>query len=287
MEGPDVRRARGGIEGGHGRGGYGVGGGGNPPPPPGPFRIPPVTTTEPSPQRDARFLTTRWSVVARASGRGEGARRGLEELCGTYWFPLYAYLRRRGNDHAGAEDLVQAFFLRLLERRDLVGLEPARGRFRSWILTCLRNFEAGEVERGRALKRGGGELPLSIDWSSGPERYAAEPATERSPEREFERAWALALIDRALESVGADYERRGRGALFEALRDELAPGGRGRPRQELAAELGLREGALKVALHRLRQRFGEALRSEVAETVAEESEVDRELAELMEVLARD
>ncbi len=182
---------------------------------------------------------------------------------------------------------MQAFFLRLLERRDLVGLEPARGRFRSWILTCLRNFEAGEVERGRALKRGGGELPLSIDWSSGPERYAAEPATERSPEREFERAWALALIDRALESVGADYERRGRGALFEALRDELAPGGRGRPRQELAAELGLREGALKVALHRLRQRFGEALRSEVAETVAEESEVDRELAELMEVLARD
>lgn len=246
-----------------------------------------MTTAEPSPQRDARFLTTRWSVVARASGRGEGARRGLEELCGTYWFPLYAYLRRRGNDHAQAEDLVQAFFLRLLERRDLVGLEPAKGRFRSWILTCLRNFEASEVERGRALKRGGGELPLSIDWSSGPQRYATEPATERSPEREFERAWALALIERALESVRVDYEGRGRGALFEALRDELAPGGRGRPRQELAAELGLREGALKVALHRLRQRFGEALRREVAETVEEESEVDRELAELMEILARD
>jgi RNA polymerase sigma-70 factor (ECF subfamily) len=221
----------------------------------------------------------------RAAGRGDLARKSLEELCSSYWFPLYAFLRRRGSAHPEAEDRVQGFFLHILQRRDLAAVSREKGRFRAWILTALRNFEASQVERSRAQKRGGGALQLSIDWESGFSRFAREPVTERSPEREFERAWALQLIEQALLRVAADYTRRGRRELFEALRDELAPGATSRPRAELAAELDLREGALKVAVHRLRQRFGEALRREVAQTVADEDEVDRELADLMAVLA--
>lgn len=245
-----------------------------------------------TPAHSARFLTTRWSVVTRAAGEGEIARRSLEELCAAYWFPLYAFLRRRGSDHPEAEDRVQAFFLHILERRDLATVSRDKGRFRAWILIALRNFDADQHERARALKRGGGATTLSIDWRGASKRYdaariAPEPASERSPEREFERAWALELIEQALARVAADYARRDRRALFDTLRGELAPGGGARPRAELAAELGLREGALKVALHRLRQRFGEALRSEVAETVAGEAEVDRELADLLSALTGD
>lgn len=241
-----------------------------------------TSTGELGPAGDPRFLTTRWSLVRSAAEGGEAARRSLEELCHAYWYPLYAYLRRRGERRASSEDLVQAFFALLLERGDLAAVDPARGRFRAWLLTALKHFAANERERERAEKRGGGRRLLSIDWDAAEARWAAEPATLRTPEREFDRAWALATLERAAERLREEYERRGKADLFEALRPELTSGSG--DREALAARLGLTAGALKVAVHRLRQRFGEALRAEIGETLESAEEVDAELAELLEAL---
>lgn len=234
---------------------------------------------------DARFLTTRWSIVTSAGRGDEQARSSLEELCARYWYPLYAFLRRRGTARSRAEDLVQGFFTLLLERGDLAAVDRNKGRFRSWLLTSLRHYEQNQDERERADKRGGGRAVLSFDWEDAEDRYHREPVATDDPEREFERAWARRLLERAFERLRADYEARGKLALFEQLKDELTPGADPTPRAELAARVGLREGALKVALHRMRSRYGDALRAEVRDTVADESEVDGELGELFAALA--
>jgi DNA-directed RNA polymerase specialized sigma24 family protein len=233
---------------------------------------------------DPRFLTTRWSLIRSASGDDEAARRSLEELCQAYWYPLYAFLRRRGIEPPDAEDQVQAFFVLLLERRDFAAADPGRGRFRSWLRTALKNFVVNEVEKAATLKRGGGRRLLSIDRDAAEERFSAEPATDRTPEREFDRAWALSTLERATERLRREYQERGKSDLFEALRPELvAERGEG-DREALATSLGLRPGALKVAIHRLRQRFGEALRTEIGETVESAEETDAELEELRRAL---
>jgi DNA-directed RNA polymerase specialized sigma24 family protein len=245
-----------------------------------------MTDDGPNQGGDPRFFTTRWSLIRSATGRGDEARRCLEELCRAYWFPLYAFLRRRGTAPPDAEDLVQAFFVLLLERGDLAAVDPERGRFRSWLRTALKHFVASERERAATLKRGGGRRLLSIDRDAAEERYLVEPATDRTPEGEFDHAWALATLERAGERLHAEYRERGAGDLFEALRPHLvAERGEG-DRDVLAASLGLRPGALKVAIHRLRQRFGEALRGEIAETVESAEEVDAELEDLMQALGR-
>lgn len=230
------------------------------------------------------FLTTRWSLVRAARGEGEQARRSLGELCEAYWYPLYAFLRRRGVDHDEAQDAVQGFFAAVIERGDLAALDPDLGRFRGWLLRGIEHYLANQRAADRAQKRGGGRVRLAVDWEDGRARFGAEPAAGRTPEQEFERAWALATLERARIRLAADYAARGKAELFEALAPELDPSGPGRDRVELAARLGLREGALKVAIHRLRQRYGEALRAEVAETLEVGGDVDAELADLTRAL---
>ena len=230
------------------------------------------------------FLTTRWSLVRAARGEGEAARRSLGELCEAYWYPLYAFLRRRGVAHEEAQDCVQGFFAAVMERDDLAALDPDLGRFRGWLLRGIGHYLANQRAADRALKRGGGRVRLEVDWEDGRARFGAEPGTGRTPEEEFERAWALATLERARARLGAEYAGRDKQALFEALEPELDLGGPGQDRGELADRLGLREGALKVAIHRLRQRFGEALRAEISETLEEGGDVDAELAELQRAL---
>jgi DNA-directed RNA polymerase specialized sigma24 family protein len=232
----------------------------------------------------ARFATTRWSVVLaagrRASPEAEGA---LAALCGSYWYPLYAHARRRGLHAEDARDRTQAFFARLLETDGLAVADPGRGRFRSFLLAAFGHFLANEWDRERAARRGGGRPALSLDVAAGESRYRLEPADEATPERIFDRQWALTVLDRALERLRDEYHRGGKGDLFDALKPALA-GDRGTPYAEVAGRLGMTEGAVKVAAHRLRGRCRDLVRDEVAQTVGAPDEVDDELRHLFAAL---
>ncbi len=232
------------------------------------------------------FAPTRWSLVAAAQGRSEPARAALGELCQLYWYPLYAFLRRRGASEQDAQEHVQAFFADLLEREAILAADPARGRFRSFLLASLSNFLGHLRERERALKRGGGERQLSIDWLSAEERFRLEPASDETPERVFERAWAAALLERTLTRLEQEYEAKNRGTLFRALRERLGDTSREVPGSEAARALKMNEQALRVTLHRLRKRYREILREEVAQTVSSAEEVEEELRALFETFSR-
>jgi RNA polymerase sigma factor (sigma-70 family) len=227
------------------------------------------------PQRG--FATTRWSLVAAAQHQADAA---LADLCRLYWYPLYAYVRRRGHDAAEAEDLTQGFFARLLEKNGLASVTPDRGRFRSFLLTACQNFLANEHERANALKRGGGRV-VSLDDAD--TRYRREPDHGETPERLFERRWALELLDQALRRLRDEYQKKGKAQLFDALKGTLAGGGSA-PYAELAATLGLTEGAVKATVHRLRGRYAELLREEIGETVAAPAEIDDEVRALFRAL---
>jgi RNA polymerase sigma-70 factor (ECF subfamily) len=238
--------------------------------------------------RETPFLTTRWSVVLTA-GRGSGpdSRRALAELCETYWYPLYAYVRRRGHRAEDAQDLTQAFFTRLLEKKAVEAADPRRGRFRAFLLASLKNFLANEWNRERAQKRGGGRTALSLDFEAADARFVAEPRDDLTPDRAYERSWALAVLDRALARLATDHAERGRSRLFERLEGTLVAGGPRVPYRELAVELGMTEGAVKVAVHRLRASFREVLRREVSHTVGGPEELEAELQDLIAALAAD
>lgn len=231
------------------------------------------------------FARTRWSLVlAAGSGAEPAARAALSELCAAYWMPLYHYVRRRGHERAAAEDLVQGFFLRLLERDDFATLDAARGRFRAFLLTALKHYLADEHDKRTAEKRGGGRVPLSLDFERADSQWRLEPATEATPEKAYERAFAEELLARALARVERDYAERGEARAFGVLVTTLtAPGEL--PYRALADELGATEGAVKVAAHRLRERWRAALREEVAAIVVDPGEVDHELAALFAALA--
>ena len=232
---------------------------------------------QPTPtSQQAGFAPTRWSLIAAAQGRSEPARAALGELCELYWYPLYAYLRRRGSRESDAQDEVQGFFADLLAREALSAADPARGRFRSFLLASLSNHLSHERDRAQALKRGGGARPLSIDWLSAEERFRLEPAAADTPERAFERAWAAALLERTLARLEQEFEAQGRGALFRELRERIGERNRG----------ATDPPALRVTLHRLRKRYREILREEVAQTVARPEDVDEELRALFEVFSR-
>src|SRR5712691_3016404 len=231
------------------------------------------------------FPTTRWTlVVAAADPQRKEARSALVSLCEGYWYPLYAYIRRRGYPADQAQDLTQEFFIRVLEGRYLDRADPEKGRFRAFILTSLKFFLADEGDRGRAQKRGGGAV-LSIEISSGEERYQREPAHDETPERIFERRWALSVLDRVVERLRSEFVHHGRPEHFERLKVFLL-GQSDAPYAALAREMNTSEGALKVAIHRLRKRYRELFRQEIADTVADPAEVESELRFLAAVLAR-
>lgn len=237
--------------------------------------------------RHPAFVTTRWSVVLTAGHSDTThARAALEKLCQTYWYPLYAYVRRRGHSPADAQDLTQAFFARLLERNWVGRADQQKGRFRSFLLSALNHFLADEWDRVRAQKRGGGVAPLPLQFDTAETRYGHEPADQVTPESSYERRWALTLLDEVLHRLRSEYEQEGRAELFAALHPCLVGDRTSQPYAELAVELGVSEGTVKSAVHRLRQRYRQLLRDEIAQTVAESGEVDEELRHLFAVLAR-
>ena len=231
----------------------------------------------------SEFPTTRWTLVVVASDpKRKEVRSALASLCENYWYPLYAYLRRRGYPTDQAQDLTQEFFIRVLEGRYLDRADPEKGRFRAFLLTSLKFFVADEEDRNRAQKRGGGAL-LPLEFSSGEERYQREPAHDETPERIFERRWALSVLERVVEKLRDEFVRHGRPEHFERLKVFLL-GHSDAPYAALAHELNTSEGALKVAIHRLRKRYRELFRQEIANTVADPAEVESELRFLAAVL---
>ena len=235
--------------------------------------------------RLAGFPTTHWSRVARGRRRGRaGAGEALAELCAAYWFPLYAYIRRKGNGPEQALDLTQGYFARLLERGTVAAADPARGRFRSFLLADCRHFLAHQRERDAAARRGGRLAVLSIDAYDAEGQYQLEPAHEQTPERLFERDWALALLEGVVAAIRREYEASGRGASFEVLKVVLEAGSSQVSQADIAARLGTTEAAAQVAVHRLRKRYREALRAAIAATIADEAEVDDELKALFTAL---
>jgi RNA polymerase sigma-70 factor (ECF subfamily) len=227
----------------------------------------------------ARFLTTRWSLVRAAGGTDPSARVALEELCTLYWYPLYAYARRAGHGADDARDLVQGFFARLLAKNALSELAEEGGHFRSYLLAALRHHLAHERERAQTLKRGGASAFVALEFDGAEARYALEPADPRSPERLFERKWALTVLERALARLAAEQLEKGRGEVFERLRPFLVDDA-DEPLAAVAAELALSANAARVAVHRLRRRYRELLLAEVAETVDGPAEVEDELRRL-------
>ncbi len=243
----------------------------------------PSSTASPSGKR--RFATTRWSIVL-AAGRESSAESAaaLETLCETYWYPLYAYVRRQGHDSAEAQDLTQGFFARLLEKKDLRQVERERGKFRSFLLASLKHYIINEWDRGRAAKRGGGRTHLRLDFEDGESRYRLEPAGGKTPEAIFEKQWALALLARVQEALREESREAGKEEQFERLSVRLTGETPSATYRELAAELGTTEGAVKVAVHRMRKRFRERLREEIAQTVAGEEDIDDEIRTLFDAL---
>jgi RNA polymerase sigma-70 factor (ECF subfamily) len=237
--------------------------------------------------RDGRFATTHWSVVLSAS-RPESAHyhQALESLCRTYWFPLYVYLRRHGYDTDQAEDHTQAFLASLLEKHGLRLVEPKRGKFRSFLLVALKHFLANERARAGAQKRGGGLKALSLDCENAEAQYALEPRDELSPEKLYERSWAMTVLDRAMTRLCAEATAAAKKQeQFDCLKIYLTASEDTAAYRETAAKLGMTEGAVKVAVHRLRRRYRELLRDEIAQTVASEDEVDEEIRHLFDALA--
>jgi RNA polymerase sigma factor (sigma-70 family) len=233
----------------------------------------------------SRFPTTRWTVVVAAGNpHRKEARSALVSLCENYWYPLYAYLRRRGYPADQAQDLTQEFFMRVLEGRYLDRAEREKGRFRAFILTSLKFFVADEEDRQRAHKRGGGAV-LPLEFSSGEDRYQREPVHDQTPERIFERRWALSVLDRVVEKLRDEFVQHSRPEHFERLKVFLL-GQSDRPYAALAREMSTSEGAVKVAIHRLRKRYRELFRQEIADTVADPAEVESELRYLAAVLTR-
>jgi RNA polymerase sigma-70 factor (ECF subfamily) len=232
-----------------------------------------------------KFETTRWSLVLSArADTGSQARSALATLCEAYWYPLWAFVRHQGYDVDAASDLTQGYFSLLLEKNYLGDVNPSAGKFRSFMVGSMKHYLSKERVRERALKRGGGTTPISLDAERAEGRYRLEPAENMTPEMVFERHWALTAAERAIAELQADLERQGKAGHFEQLEVFLLGGEPLPPYKEVAARLGMSEGAVKVAIHRLRKRLGGLLRDEVAETVVDESDIDAELRHLLEVL---
>ena len=242
-------------------------------------------STQPSAHAPPAFVTTQWTRVLQARGDSPEARAALSELCAAYYAPAFAFIRRSSPDEESARDLTQEFFARLLARHGIDGVDPARGRFRSFLLGAVKHFLADMRERDFRLKRGGGRPIESID--SGTDTSAGlqvpDPASP-NPDREFDRKWALTLLDRALVTLAKEQEAAGKAAQFEALKPWLTGDSENISQAEAAHALRLNENAVKVAIHRLRRRFREVIKSEISQTMSERGQIDEELRHLLQAL---
>jgi len=231
------------------------------------------------------FATTRWSVVLTAAGDGpKGAAEALAVLCESYWYPLYAFVRRSGHSPEDAQDLTQEFFARLIAKQWLHDVHPERGRFRSFLLVAMKHFLANEWDRARRLKRGGGQVPLSLDAGAAETRYAREPADPATPEQIFNRRWAFTLLEKVLDRLRREFTAIGKADVFAELEPALS--GARLDYAEIAGRRNLNEGAVRVAVHRLRVRFRDLVRAEIAETVTNDAEIESELKHLFAALAQ-
>lgn len=235
--------------------------------------------------RPVDFATTRWTVVlAAGDGPTPEAAAALSTLCESYWYPLYAYARRRGQDAATSEDLVQSFFTRILEANYLDRADPARGRFRTFLLTAFQRFLINDYRKSTTERNGGGQFILSLNVGEAEVRLAREPIDRWTPEKAYAREWALSLLDRVLLALQNEYVERDKGALFALLQPFLS-GQEPADYQQLSQESSLTTGALRVTIHRMRQRYGELLRAEIRNTVDGEHDLDGEMRALWEALA--
>ena len=234
-----------------------------------------------------RFTTTHWSVVLAAQRDSTpSAREALTRLCESYWYPLYAFLRRSGHNADDAQDLTQAFFARILEKRTLRAADPDRGRFRSFLLASLKNFVANERNRAHAKKRGGVLPPLSFEFDTAEGRYQIEPSTDDTPETIYDRRWALTLLERVLGRLRGEFEQSDKAQVFEQLKVTLTGEKTDVGYADVGARLDMSEGAVKVAVHRLRRRFRALLHEEIAQTVSSPAEVDDEIRHLWAAVGR-
>jgi RNA polymerase sigma-70 factor (ECF subfamily) len=233
----------------------------------------------------APFASTHWSLVLLARGRpSPAANEAMAALCRAYWYPLYAYIRRRVGSAADAEDLTQEFFTRLLQNDFLATVDRSRGRFRAFLLACCNHFLANECDRARAQKRGGGRAILSLDFRDADQRYATEPAETLTPERLFGRRWALQLLEATLDRLRDEYHQAGKASLYERLKGALLGDHAALSYAQIGTELDLTEAAVKKAAQRLKQRYRELLRAEIAVTVDGPEEVEEEIRDLFAAL---
>lgn len=232
-----------------------------------------------------RFETTRWPLIAAAQqDRGTRSREALAILCSAYWYPLYAFVRRKGYDSESAQDLVQGFFVRLLERDYLGAVDPTKGRFRSFLMAACSHYLANQADHDRARKRGGGRIPVSIDRIEAEGRYGRGPADHLTPERLYERQWAVTLLDRVLSQLEAEMAQANKSDQFATLRPALLGNAERVPYAQIASMLGTTEEAARAAASRLRRRYRELLREEVTQTLGDPSEVDQEIRDLFSTL---
>jgi RNA polymerase sigma-70 factor (ECF subfamily) len=232
------------------------------------------------------FATTRWTVVLAAGNkRAPQADAALEELCRTYWYPLYAYVRRQGHSSADAEDLTQAFFARLLEKNYLEGISSDGGKFRSFLLVALKRFLANEWDRANSQKRGGGVAPLSLDLQEADTRYQINPADNVSPDKLYDRVWAMTVLERVIVRLRDENSADGKGKIYSHLERFLMVGKDDISYGQTAIALQLTEGAVRVAVHRLRRRYRELLREEIAQTLADPALADEEMQALFSALS--
>lgn len=231
------------------------------------------------------FATTEWSVVLAAGdiGRHE-ARIALARLCETYWYPLYAYVRHRVRSVHDAQDLTQAFFCHLLEKQSLARADRSRGRFRTFLITALKNFLTNEWEKQITEKRGGGKAQLSLDFNAGESRYRIEPAHELTPENLYDRRWVLTMLDQVLERLRNELAEAGKQSQFEQLKETLVGESTVADYERAAEALGITPAAAKQAAYRMRKRYRQLFRQEVARTVDDEGDVDDEIGRLLETL---
>lgn len=235
----------------------------------------------------ARFDTTHWSVVLAAGDDGTaGSRRALATLCETYWYPLYAYLRRQGHSAEDAQDLTQGFFQQVLEKGTVEQANPDRGRFRSFLLTSLKHYVTNEWDKQRARKRGGGTPHVSLELENAEGRYQLEPPDDTTPEKVFDRRWALTLLDNILGTLRAEFVRDDKEAVFDRLKVFLGGGSSDESYASVGRALDMSNGAVKVAVHRLRRRYRDLLRQEIAQTVTSPEETEAEIRHLWAAVER-